>query len=92
MKTANKFRSSISTASSSPSSSDNKLGRKNRTKRLSKVMKSRRNSALEKNTKKEQAKSIATAAADELKVSPPPAPESLLLSVKKKRESLSSNP
>ena len=94
VKTANKFRSSKSTASSTASSSspDNKLGRKNRTKRLSKVMKSRRNSALEKNTKTEQAKSTATAAADELKVSPPPAPESLLLSVKKKRESLSSNP
>jgi hypothetical protein len=94
VKTANKFRSSILTASSSSSSPDNKLkGRRNRTKRLSKVMKSRRNSALEQNTKTEQAKSTATAAAaDELKVSPPPAPESLLLSVQKKRESLSSNP
>jgi len=56
-------------------------------------MKSRRNSALEQNTKTEQTKSTATAAAaDELKVSPPPAPKSLLLSVQKKRESLSSNP
>jgi hypothetical protein len=76
--TANKFRSSSST---------NKLkGRKNRTKRLSTVMKSRRNSEVEQHT-------TVVKAAEEMKVvSPPPPPKSLLLSVQKKRESLSSNP
>ena len=62
---ANKFRSiSKATSASSPANSDNFKGRKNRTKRLSTVIKARRNSAT-------------TVEAGEMKVSPSPPSKSL---------------
>ena len=88
-------------------SKDGRIGKKNqnknknqqrRAKRLSIVMKAKRDSAVEQNTRVVHAAETGAAEKKEdddmkmkmNKVSPPPPPKSLLLSVQKKRESLSS--